>query len=130
MSASYISISPDKLSRLIGTAAAPTLIDVGIDEDVSADPRLVPAAIRCSHLDVQDWTSRVTGQSVVLICHKGNKFNEGRRPGRGAARSPAKGESTEVLVVCAVPELKDDCPEAEIVLLQGKKFSTTSERLD
>jgi hypothetical protein len=35
-----------------------------------------------------------------------------------------------VLVVSAVPELKDDRPEATIVLLQGKKFSTASERLD
>lgn len=32
MSASYTFISPDKLSRLIGTAAAPALIDVCIDE--------------------------------------------------------------------------------------------------
>src|SRR5438270_10439136 len=38
MSASYTFISPDKLSRLIGTAAAPALIDVSID-DSSADPR-------------------------------------------------------------------------------------------
>ena len=38
MSASYTTISPDKLSRLIGTAAAPTLIDVRIDE---GDPAFV-----------------------------------------------------------------------------------------
>lgn len=50
MSASYASISPDKLSRLIGTAAAPALIDVRIDEDFSADPRLIPGAVRRSHL--------------------------------------------------------------------------------
>jgi hypothetical protein len=37
MSASYNSIAPDKLARLIGTAAAPTFIDVRIDEDFSAD---------------------------------------------------------------------------------------------
>ena len=46
------------------------------------------------------------------------------------AKGQAKGEATEVLVVSAVPELKDNRPEAAIVLLQGKKFSTASERLD
>lgn len=46
------------------------------------------------------------------------------------AKGQAKGEATDVLVVSATPELKDDRPEATIVLLQGKKFSTASERLD
>ena len=39
----------DKLSRLIGTASAPTLIDVRIDEDFAADPRLIPGATRRPH---------------------------------------------------------------------------------
>ncbi|WGR92155.1 hypothetical protein MTX26_18175 [Bradyrhizobium sp. ISRA443] len=46
------------------------------------------------------------------------------------AKGQAKGEAADVLVVSAVPELKDGRPEATIVLLQGKKFSTASERLD
>ena len=46
------------------------------------------------------------------------------------AKGQAKGEAADVLVVSVVPELKDDRPEATIVLLQGKKFSTASERLD
>ncbi|MGY0574777.1 hypothetical protein ACTGJ9_030000 [Bradyrhizobium sp. RDM12] len=46
------------------------------------------------------------------------------------AKGQAKHEATEVLVVSAVAELKDDRPEAKIVLLQGKRFSTASERLD
>jgi hypothetical protein len=46
------------------------------------------------------------------------------------AKGQAKGEAGEVLVVSVMPELKDDRPEATIVLLQGKKFSTASERLD
>jgi hypothetical protein len=54
---SYTSISPDKLSRLIGTTNAPTLIDVRIDELFAVDPRLIPGARRRSHLDVQDWAS-------------------------------------------------------------------------
>ena len=46
------------------------------------------------------------------------------------AKGQAKGEAGEVLVVSVVPELKDDRPEATIVLLQGRKFSTASGRLD
>jgi hypothetical protein len=46
------------------------------------------------------------------------------------AKGQAKGEAAEVVIVSAMPELKDDRPEATIVLLQGKKFSTASEPLD
>jgi rhodanese-related sulfurtransferase len=74
---SYTSISSEKLSRLIGTANAPALIDVRTDEDFAADPRLIPGAVRRSHLDVQDWSSRLTGQPVVVICNKGQKLSEG-----------------------------------------------------
>ena len=74
---SYTSISSDKLARLIGTAKAPTLIDVRIDDDFAADPRLIPGALRRSHRDVPDWGSRYTGQSVVVICQKGKKLSEG-----------------------------------------------------
>ena len=46
------------------------------------------------------------------------------------AKGQAKGEAEEVIVVSAVPELKNDRPEAAVVLLQGKRFSTASEPLD
>jgi rhodanese-related sulfurtransferase len=74
---SYTSISSDKLSRLIGTASAPTLIDVRIDDDFAADPRLIPGASRRSHHDIQAWAGGLTGQSVVVICQKGEKLSEG-----------------------------------------------------
>jgi rhodanese-related sulfurtransferase len=74
---SYTSISSEKLSRLIGTAGAPTLVDVRIDEDFAADPRLIPGATRFSHKAVQDWGQRLTGQSVVVVCQKGQKLSEG-----------------------------------------------------
>jgi rhodanese-related sulfurtransferase len=77
MSSSYTSISSDKLSRLIGTANAPSLIDVRIDDDFAVDPRLIPGAIRHSHRDVQDWAGGYAGQSVVVICQKGEKLSEG-----------------------------------------------------
>jgi len=74
---SYTSISPDKLARLIGTPKTPALIDVRIDEDFAADPRLIPGAMRRSHRDVQDWGPRLTGKSAVVICQKGQKLSEG-----------------------------------------------------
>ena len=46
---SYTTISPDKLSRLIGTANTPVLIDVRTSEDFAADPRLIPGAVRRNH---------------------------------------------------------------------------------
>ena len=45
---SYTSISSEKLARLIGTAKAPTLIDVRLDEDFAADPRPIPGPMRHS----------------------------------------------------------------------------------
>jgi hypothetical protein len=46
------------------------------------------------------------------------------------AKGQAKGEVADVLVVSAVPELKNDRPQVAVVLLQGKRFSTSSEPLD
>jgi rhodanese-related sulfurtransferase len=54
MSAIY-SITPDKLSRLTGTAACPVLVDVRTDEDFEADPHFIPGAVRRSHADVAEW---------------------------------------------------------------------------
>jgi hypothetical protein len=48
----------------------------------------------------------------------------------GKSTGQAKGPAEHVRVVSIVPELKDDRPEATIVLLAGKQFSTVSEHLD
>ena len=42
----------------------------------------------------------------------------------------AKGPARDVRVVSVEPDLKDDRPEAKVVLLAGKQFSTASEHLD
>lgn len=57
---SYTSISSDKLARLIGTAHAPVLVDVRLDEDFDADPRLIPA-----RSGVRIATSRLGLRSLV-----------------------------------------------------------------
>jgi rhodanese-related sulfurtransferase len=68
---SFISISPDKLARLIGTAKTPLVIDVRTDEDFAADPRLIPGAVRRNHHD------QFSGSSAVVVCQRGQKLSEG-----------------------------------------------------
>lgn len=74
---SYTSISVDKLSRLIGTANAPVLVDVRADEDFRADPRIIPGALRRPHDTALNWAKDFAGHSAIVICHKGQKLSEG-----------------------------------------------------
>ncbi|WP_315830828.1 chromate resistance protein ChrB domain-containing protein [Bradyrhizobium prioriisuperbiae] len=74
---SYTSISSEKLSRLIGTANTPVLVDVRTSEDFAADPRLIPGAARASHETVAQWSATMAGRSVIVICQRGAKLAEG-----------------------------------------------------
>jgi rhodanese-related sulfurtransferase len=70
-------ISQDKLARLIGRPDCPALIDVQIDEDFAADPRLVPGAVRRPFPTVSAWAPAFAGRSAVVICQKGLKLSQG-----------------------------------------------------
>jgi rhodanese-related sulfurtransferase len=70
-------ISPDKLGRLVGTPACPTLIDVRTDTDFNANPVLVPTAIRRSHETAPEWARDCAGKTVVVLCSCGKKLSEG-----------------------------------------------------
>ena len=70
-------ISPDKLVRLVGTPAAPVIIDVRTEEDFDADPLLIPASVRRSHTNAAEWTKDFVGRSVVAVCHHGAKLSHG-----------------------------------------------------
>ena len=70
---SYIWIWPKKLFRLIGTRGAPAVSDAEFD----ADPSLIPVARRHSHCDVYDRASGLSGQSIGVTCHKGQKLSKG-----------------------------------------------------
>ena len=74
---SFTEISPDKLARLIGTAKTPVLIDVRLDEDFAADPRLIPGAIRRSHEQAADWAEEFSDQSAIVVCLRGAKLAQG-----------------------------------------------------
>ncbi|SCB57497.1 hypothetical protein GA0061105_102490 [Rhizobium aethiopicum] len=74
---SFLEISPEKLSRLIGTPGAPCIIDVRTDEDFALDPRLVPGSIRYGHADVGSWAGSIDADAVVLVCQRGAKLSHG-----------------------------------------------------
>jgi rhodanese-related sulfurtransferase len=67
------SISVDKLSKLIGTANAPLVIDVRLQEDFELDPRIVPSSKRVAHGDM----ASVVGHAVIVVCQRGAKLSHG-----------------------------------------------------
>jgi rhodanese-related sulfurtransferase len=75
--ASPTEMTVQKLMRLVGTPAAPALIDVRVLDDYLQDPRLLPASQRRSHKTVADWTDTFSGQTVVVVCHHGAKLSQG-----------------------------------------------------
>jgi rhodanese-related sulfurtransferase len=74
---STTAITVPQLSRLVGLPDAPTIVDVRIDEDYDADPRLLPASIRRDFKTVSTWASEFIGQQVAVICQKGQKLSQG-----------------------------------------------------
>ena len=70
-------ITVSQLSRLIGTAQAPVIIDVCIDEDFNLDPRLIPTAIRYPFNKIAEIADQLKGKNVVIVCQKGKKISEG-----------------------------------------------------
>ncbi|MFN5019955.1 rhodanese-like domain-containing protein, partial [Bradyrhizobium sp.] len=87
---SFASISPDKLSRMIGTPQAPILIDVRTDEDFAADPRLIPGAIRRPAVEAPQWSAAFAGRSVIVICQRGAKLSHGAAAWRRVAKASAE----------------------------------------
>lgn len=74
---SYVSISADRLMKLVGTPSSPIIIDVRNAEDFAADPRLLPASQRRSHLDVAHWVADFAAKQVAVVCHHGAKLSQG-----------------------------------------------------
>lgn len=70
-------ITVAQLSRLIGTADSPTLIDLCIDEDFALDPRLIPSAYRHSFKCITSIAARLNSSRVVVYCQQGKKISQG-----------------------------------------------------
>lgn len=70
-------ITVSQLSRLIGLPGAPAIIDVRIEDDYNADPRLLPASNRRDFKTVSTWASEFAGSRVAVVCQKGQKLSQG-----------------------------------------------------
>jgi rhodanese-related sulfurtransferase len=70
-------ITPAQLSRLIGTPEVPVIIDICVDEDFAADPRLIPTAFRHPFCEVEAAAADLAGKRVVVVCQKGLKLSQG-----------------------------------------------------
>jgi rhodanese-related sulfurtransferase len=70
-------ITVSQLSRLLGTSAAPVIIDVRIDDDFALDPDLIPTAFRHPFDDIAALVQKVADKPVVVYCQKGKKISQG-----------------------------------------------------
>jgi len=70
-------ITVQQLSRLVGLPDAPVLVDVRVEEDYQADPRLLPASRRRDFRTVPTWAAEFSGSRVAVICQKGQKLSQG-----------------------------------------------------
>jgi rhodanese-related sulfurtransferase len=70
-------ITVPQLSRLVGVANAPAVIDVRIDEDYRADPRLLPGSLRRDYRTIASWAPNYRGKIVIVVCQRGQKLSEG-----------------------------------------------------
>jgi len=70
-------ITVTQLARLIGTPAAPVIIDVRIEEDFADEPNLIPTAIRHPHHVIASLAPQLVGQNVVVYCQQGKKLSQG-----------------------------------------------------
>ena len=70
-------ISIDKLVRLIGTPKCPTLIDVRLDDELAADPYLIPSS-RHRTLEKLAISPEAPGtEPAVVICQEGTSHSQG-----------------------------------------------------
>jgi rhodanese-related sulfurtransferase len=90
--ASFVSISTDKLARLVGTPGCPLVIDVREADAMAADPRLIPTSAWRDYAGAHEWAAEYAGKQVVVSCQKGKKLAEGT-----AAFLRHAGASAEVL---------------------------------
>ncbi|MER9266592.1 chromate resistance protein [Mesorhizobium sp. M0410] len=74
---STTAITVSQLSRLIGLPGAPAIIDVRIDDDYNADPRLLPGSDWRDFRTVSNWAADFAGRQVTVVCQQGKKLSQG-----------------------------------------------------
>ena len=70
-------ITAAQLSRRLGLADSPAVIDVRTDDDFALDPRLLPGTIRHDFRTVRDWAGQYAGRQTVVVCQRGLKLSQG-----------------------------------------------------
>jgi rhodanese-related sulfurtransferase len=70
-------ITATNLARLLGTPEAPVIIDVRLEEDFAADPRLIPTARRAAFNDAAGQLAAAGSRPVVVTCQRGRKLSQG-----------------------------------------------------
>jgi len=71
------SITVPQFARLIGLPDTPAVVDVRIDDDYRADPRLLPGSQRRDYRAIGSWGPQYRGKKVVVVCQRGQKLSEG-----------------------------------------------------
>jgi rhodanese-related sulfurtransferase len=66
-----------QLSRLVGTPAALSVVEVRADDELLDHPRLIPASVRRDHRSVSSWASEFAGRSVFVVRRQGRKLSQG-----------------------------------------------------
>ena len=70
-------ISVEKLVRLVGTPKCPALIDVRAEDELDADPHLIPSSRHCT-FEKQEISSEIpAGHPAVVICQEGASLSQG-----------------------------------------------------
>ena len=85
-------ITTSQLARLIGTPAAPTVVDVCREEDFAADQSLIPAAFRYPFDQLGLLLPELRGLKVVVVCEDGKALSQG-----AAAMLRVQGIAAEIL---------------------------------
>lgn len=67
MDGSQPSILATELCELVGTAAAPIIVDLRSDADLTAIDRLIPGAMRCPDNDVERWWRELPSRRSVVV---------------------------------------------------------------
>ena len=109
----------DTLLPRLGTADAPHLIDVCVDEDVAADPFRLPGTQRIAHRDLDSAMALLPPDAeVVVACQKGLKLSLGM-----AAALRARGRHARALAggvlgwgQAGLPRVREDAADMTYVI--------------
>ena len=66
-------ISSEKLSRLIGTARMPVLIDKHTNKNNTTNTRLIPGSIKRHDQAAEGWGKEYSGRKAVVACLLGQQ---------------------------------------------------------